>query len=68
MALSLCRVLEVALYFSKDFLEAAVGESVVVRALWLLGVVKIVDNGLSFIFPLNIFILFYFFFFIIFYI
>ena len=34
MALSLCRVLEVALYFSKGFLEIAAGISAVAEALW----------------------------------
>jgi len=33
IALSLCGVLEVTLYFSKSFLEAAVRESVVAEAL-----------------------------------
>jgi len=33
MALSLCRVLEVTLYFSKGFSEAATGGSVVAAAL-----------------------------------
>ena len=37
MALSLCRVLGVALYFSEDFLETAAGVSAVAEALWLLG-------------------------------
>jgi len=37
-ALSLYEVLGVALYFSKDFSEAAVGRSVVTEVLWLLEV------------------------------
>jgi len=37
MALSLCRVLGVALYFSKGFLEAAARVSAVAEAPWLLG-------------------------------
>ena len=37
MALSLCRVLGVALYFSKGFLEAAARVSVVAEAPWPLG-------------------------------
>ena len=37
MALSLCRVLEVALYFSKSFSEAAAGVSVVAETLQTLG-------------------------------
>ena len=38
MALSLCRALEVNLYFSEGFLEAAIGESAVVKAPQLLRV------------------------------
>ena len=38
MVLSLCEVLGVALYFSKDFLEIAVRVSAVAKALWLLEV------------------------------
>ena len=34
MALSLCRVLGVALYFSEGFLEVAAGVSAVAEALW----------------------------------
>ena len=37
MALSLCRVLGVALYFSEDFLETAAGVSAVAKALQFLG-------------------------------
>ena len=37
MALSLCRVLGVALYFSKGFLETAARESAVAEAPWPLG-------------------------------
>ena len=37
MALSLCEVLGVALYFSKSFSEAAAGVSVVAEVLWPLG-------------------------------
>ena len=37
MALSLCGVLGVALYFSEGFLEAASGVSAVAEALWPLG-------------------------------
>jgi len=37
MALSLCEVLEIILYFSKGFLEAAAGVSAVVEALQPLG-------------------------------
>ena len=36
MALSLCKVLEVALYFSKSFSEAAVKGSAVTELPWLL--------------------------------
>ena len=38
VAFSLCRVLGVTLYFSEGFLEATAGGSVVIEALWLLGV------------------------------
>jgi len=38
MALSLCKVLGVTLYFSEGFLEAAAGVSAVAEALWFLGV------------------------------
>jgi len=41
MALSLCRVLEAALYFSKGFLEIAARESVVAKAPQLLGVIVV---------------------------
>ena len=37
MALSLCGVLGVTLYFFKSFLEAAAGVSAVAEALWPLG-------------------------------
>ena len=37
MALSLCGVLGIALYFSKGFPEAAAKVSAVAEALWLLG-------------------------------
>ena len=37
MALSLCRVLGVALYFSEGFLEVAARVSAVAEAPWLLG-------------------------------
>ena len=38
VAFSLYRVLGVTLYFSEGFLEATAGGSVVIEALWLLGV------------------------------
>ena len=38
VALSLCRVLEVALYFSKGFSEAAARVLAVAEALWPLGI------------------------------
>jgi len=41
IALSLCEVLKVALYFSKSFLEAAAGELVVAEVLWPLGVTMV---------------------------
>jgi len=41
MALSLCGVLGVALYFSKGFSEAAAGGSVVAEVPWLLGVTMV---------------------------
>ena len=41
VALNLCRVLEVTLYFSKGFLEAAAGELVVAEALQLLRVTMV---------------------------
>ena len=41
MALSLCRVLEVTLYFSRDFSEAAARGSTVVKALWSLRVTMV---------------------------
>jgi len=37
VALSLCGILGVTLYFSKGFSEAAAGVSAVAEALWLLG-------------------------------
>ena len=40
-ALSLCRVLRVALYFSEGFSEAATGVSVVAEALWPLGMTMV---------------------------
>ena len=44
-ALSLYKVLEVTLYFSKSFLEADVGGSVVAKALWSLGVTVVYFLG-----------------------
>ena len=41
MALSLYRVLEVTLYFSKGFLEAAAGGLAVAEAPWPLGVTMV---------------------------
>ena len=41
IALSLCGVLVVALYFSKSFLEATTDSSVVAKALWPLGVTMV---------------------------
>ena len=38
MALSLYKVLRATFYFSEGFLEVIVGKSVVVEALWSLGV------------------------------
>ena len=38
VVLSLCEVLKITLYFSKDFLEATARRSAVAEALWLLGV------------------------------
>ena len=45
MALSLCRVLGIPLYFSKGFSEAAAGVSAVAEALWFLGVTTICFFG-----------------------
>ena len=45
MVLSLYKVLEVVLYFSKDFSKAATGESVVVKVLQLLEVVMVCFLG-----------------------
>ena len=41
IALSLCGVLGIALYFSEDFSEAAVKRSAVAEALWSLGVTMV---------------------------
>ena len=45
MALSLCGVLGISLYFSKDFSEIAAGRSAVVKALWPLGVTMVYFLG-----------------------
>ena len=47
-ALSLCGVLEVAFYFSKDFSEAAARRSAVTEALYLLGVTVVYFLGQEF--------------------
>ena len=41
IALSLCKVLGIALYFSKGFLEVTAGISAVTEALWPLGVTMV---------------------------
>jgi len=45
VALSLCGVLGVALYFSEDFLEVAARVSAVTEAPWLLGVIIVCFLG-----------------------
>ena len=45
MALSLCGVLGVALYFSEDFSEAAARVSAVAEVSWLLGVIMVCFLG-----------------------
>ena len=45
IALSLCRVLEVTLYFSEGFLEIAARRSAVAEALWPLGVTVVCFLG-----------------------
>ena len=45
IALSLCGVMKVTLYFSKDFLEAAIRESVVTEILWSFGVTVVCFLG-----------------------
>ena len=45
MALSLCEVLEITLYFSKSFPKKAVGESVAAEAPWSLGVTMVCFLG-----------------------
>ena len=45
IALSLCRVLEIALYFSKGFSEVAARELAVVEVLWPLGVTMVCFLG-----------------------
>jgi len=45
MTLSLCRVLEVTLYFSKGFLEAAARGSAIVEALWPFGMTVVCFLG-----------------------
>jgi len=45
IALSLCGVLRVTLYFSEGFLEVTARESVVAEALWPLGVIMVCFLG-----------------------
>ena len=62
MALSLCGVLKVTLYFSKSFQKVTAGVLAIAEALWLLGVtvvyVRIAKGGLNFYLSFSFFILF----------